>query len=70
MSVFADVRITSAASSTSNKVKLDPPVTLMIASVAPPILVSKRGLDTACKAASLARSSPAPIPIQIGRAHV
>ena len=40
ISVFALVLTTSAASSTSNNVKLFPPVTFIIASVAPLILVS------------------------------
>ena len=44
ISVLALVLITSAASSTSNKVKLAPPVTLIIASVAPEILVSNNDL--------------------------
>ena len=55
----------SAASSTSNSVKLAPPVTLTIASVAPLILVSRSGLATACLAASAALFSPTPIPIPI-----
>ena len=55
----------SAASSTSNSVKLAPPVTLTIASVAPLMLVSRSGLATACLAASAALFSPTPIPIPI-----
>ena len=55
MSVLAAALITSAASSASNKVKLFPPVIFIIQSVAPLIVVSSKGLDTACFAASIAR---------------
>ena len=65
ISVLAALLITSAASSTSNNVKLAPPVTLIIASVAPLIDVSKSGDDTAYLAASTALFSPAPTPIAI-----
>ena len=49
---------TSAACSASNKVRLTPPVILIIASVAPVILVSSNGLETACLAASIAYLHP------------
>lgn len=58
ISVLAAARITSAASSASNNVKLFPPVIFIIQSVAPLIVVSRSGLLTACLAASIARFSP------------
>ena len=65
ISVLAAVLITSAASSTSNNVSEAPPVTFIIASVAPFIDVSSSGEDTACLAASVALFSPEPTPIPI-----
>ena len=65
ISVLAAFLTTSAASSASNKVSELPPVILIIASVAPSIVVSSNGLDTACLAASTALFSPTPIPIPI-----
>ena len=65
ISVLALALTTSAASSASNKVKDLPPVTFIMASVAPTILVSRRGLDTACLAASIALFSPVASPIPI-----
>ena len=63
ISVLAAALTTSAACSASNKVKLTPPVIFIIASVAPSIEVSSNGEETACLAASIALSSPIPIPI-------
>ena len=65
ISVLALALTTSAASSASNKVKDLPPVTFIMASVAPTILVSRSGLDTACLAASIALFSPVASPIPI-----
>ena len=65
ISVLAAPLTTSAASSASNKVNELPPVILIMASVAPSIVVSSNGLATACLAASMALFSPTPIPIPI-----
>ncbi len=62
---MAAERITSAASSTSNNERLEPPVILIIALRAPTIEVSNKGLETACLAASIALFSPEPRPIPI-----
>jgi len=46
-SLLAAARTVSTASSISNKVKFEPPVTLTIAFVAPSIVASSRELATA-----------------------
>ena len=70
ISLLALCLTTSAASSASNRVKLVPPVTFIIASFAPTILVSKSGDDTACFAASIALFSPTPKPNLLMHYHV